>query len=109
MPERGAPLYHRLAPASEREAVRQTGKLWGKAKAGIAGGGPAMVKAYVGRRPSGKTGYTFSTKTVPTRYGMHFGMRSAEWHEGSQGVRPVEAGSDFVMIEVEVLDDDLDQ
>jgi hypothetical protein len=100
-------LYHRLAPASEKEKVRASGLLWGKAKSGIAGGGPAMVKAYFGRLPAGKTGYTFSTQTAPTRYGMHFGMQSAEWHEGGPGVRSVEPGSEYVMIEVEVLDNDL--
>ena len=62
-----------------------------------------MVKAYQGRLPAGETGYTFSTGTAPTRYGMHMGMPSVEWHEGSAGVMPGPK-PDHVMIDVKVLD-----
>ena len=58
-----------------------------------------------GLLPAGETGYTFSTKTAPTKYGMHMGMPSVEWHEGSAGVKPAPE-PDHVMIEVKMLDDD---
>jgi hypothetical protein len=99
------PLYHRLAPSSERSGVQAAGTLWGKAKSNFWGDGPAMVKAYQGRLPAGQTGYTFTSGTAPTRFGRHMGMPSVEWHEGSPGVLPAPL-PDHVMIEVQVLDDD---
>lgn len=97
-------IFHRLADLNEMTKVRRSGELWGKARAVAFGNGPASVKAYVGPLPNGARGYAFETETPPTRFGMHLGMRKAEWVEGSPGVLSVAGQNDYVKIEVEMLD-----
>ena len=99
------PLFHRLAGQGELELVKSSGFLRGKAKRECAGGGDPCVKAFIGRLPPGKTGYSFTTMVHPSSTRAFFGMDGAEWYAISPGVEDVPTQPKWVQIRVEVVDE----
>lgn len=89
----------------EKDLVRLSGQLWGKAPRALMGNGPAKVKAYVGVLQAGKTGYSFTSNTPPSSRSRHMGRPVAYWNEDGKGVFDVEGKPDFVGIEVQIVQD----
>lgn len=102
-------IYHRLFTPSdpdEEAKVRRSGALWGKPKRAIKGNWKAKVKAFIGPLPSGMKGYAFTTQVSPSGSEVYGGRDGCYWLEDDPGVFDVPNQSEYVGIEVEVIDNE---